>query len=180
VSAGCGAPLEGYAAQFDPLFRSLAQRRSFREYLTGLLLPRDRSKTLTALAGAEPVVQAQAAAVQRLQFFLSESTSDVEAVNERRLALLRESAVKAPHSHGLLVLDDTGDRKDRTATAHVARQYLGSVGKIDQGIVAVTTLWADGRCYWHPCGALYTGGLLAGRQAQSDLSHQATNRADLD
>jgi DDE superfamily endonuclease len=30
----------------------------------------------------------------------------------------------------------------------VARQYLGSVGKIDNGIVAVTSLWADERCYW--------------------------------
>jgi hypothetical protein len=36
--------------------------------------PRDRPKTLTALAGAEPLVQAQAAAVQQLQFFLSESS----------------------------------------------------------------------------------------------------------
>jgi DDE superfamily endonuclease len=49
---------------------------------------------------------------------------------------------------GVLVLDDTGDRKDGTATAHVARQYLGSVGKTDNGIVAVTSLWADARCYW--------------------------------
>ena len=46
------------------------------------------------------------------------------------------------------MIDDTGDRKDGTATAHVARQYLGSVGKIDNGIVAVTSLWADERCYW--------------------------------
>jgi hypothetical protein len=35
-------PLEDYAAQFDPLFGTLAQRRGFREYLQGLLLPRDR------------------------------------------------------------------------------------------------------------------------------------------
>ena len=47
-------PLEGYAARFDDLFGSLAQRRGFREYLAGLLGPRDRNKTLTALAGAEP------------------------------------------------------------------------------------------------------------------------------
>jgi hypothetical protein len=32
-------PLEDYAAQFDPLFGSLAQRRGFRAYLQGLLLP---------------------------------------------------------------------------------------------------------------------------------------------
>ena len=48
-------PLEGYAARFDDLFGSLAQRRGIREYLAGLLAPRDRNKTLTALAGAEPV-----------------------------------------------------------------------------------------------------------------------------
>ena len=61
-------PLEGYAARFDDLFGSLAQRRGFREYLAGLLALRDRNKTLTALAGAEPVAGAQHAAVQRLQF----------------------------------------------------------------------------------------------------------------
>ena len=52
-------PLEGYAARFDDLFGSLAQRRGFREYLAGLLAPRDRNKTLTALAGAEPVTGAR-------------------------------------------------------------------------------------------------------------------------
>jgi hypothetical protein len=46
------------------------------------------------------------------------------------------------------VLDDTGDRKAGTATAHVARQYLGSLGKTDNGIVAVTSLWADERVSW--------------------------------
>jgi hypothetical protein len=38
-------------------------------HLSVRLLPRERSKTLTALVGAEPLVQAQAAEVQRLQFF---------------------------------------------------------------------------------------------------------------
>ena len=47
--------LEAYAQRFDALFSSLAQRRGFRDYLQGLLLPRDRNKTLTGLAGAEPI-----------------------------------------------------------------------------------------------------------------------------
>jgi hypothetical protein len=38
-------PLEGYAQRFDGLFSSLAQRRGLRDYLQGLLLPRDRNKT---------------------------------------------------------------------------------------------------------------------------------------
>ncbi len=32
-------PLEPYAQRFDSLFSSLAQRRGFRDYLQGLLLP---------------------------------------------------------------------------------------------------------------------------------------------
>jgi SRSO17 transposase len=141
-------PLEDYAARFDALFGSLAQRRGFRAYLQGLLLPRDRNKTLTALADAEPVVGAQHAAVQGLQFFLSESPWDHEQLNQRRLELLLSDPATRPHDQGVLVLDDTGDRKDGHHTAHVARQYLGSLGKIDNGIVAVTSLWASARVYW--------------------------------
>src|ERR671930_2361163 len=81
-------PLEDYATGFDPLFGSLAQRRGFRAYLQGLLLPRDRNKTLTALAGTEPVIGAQHRAVQGLQWFVSEATWDHEQVNQRRVQLL--------------------------------------------------------------------------------------------
>jgi hypothetical protein len=149
-------PLEDYAQQFDPLLASLAQRRGLRDYLQGLLLPRDRNKTLTALADAEPIVGAQHREVQRLQWFLSESSWDHEAVNQQRIALLQADPATVPHEQGVLVIDDTGDRKDGTATAHVARQYLGSVGKVDNGIVAVTSLWADPRCYWPLHAVPYT------------------------
>jgi DDE superfamily endonuclease len=149
-------PLEDYAQRFDTLFSSLAQRRGFRDYLQGLLVPRDRNKTLTGLAGAEPITGAQHREVQRLQWFLTESAWDHEVVNERRVRRLCEDPATAPHDAGALVIDDTGDRKDGTATAHVARQYLGSVGKIDNGIVAVTSLWADARCYWPVHAVPYT------------------------
>jgi SRSO17 transposase len=141
-------PLEEYATHFDEVFETLAQRRGFREYLEGVLLPRDRNKTLTALVGTEPIVGAQAPAVQRLQFFLSESTWDADAVNTRRLELLLRNPATTAHEQGVLVIDDTGDRKAGSKTAHVARQYLGSVGKTDNGIVAVTSLWADERLYF--------------------------------
>jgi hypothetical protein len=149
-------PLEAYAAQFDDLFGRLAQRSAFREYLQGLLLPRDRNKTLTALAAAEPIAGAQAAPVQRLQFFLSESSWAAAAVNRRRLELLWTSEQLRPHDQGVLIVDDTGDRKAGNKTAHVARQYLGSIGKIDNGIVAVTTVWADDRVYYPLHYAPYT------------------------
>src|SRR5215211_6201826 len=118
-------PLEGFAARFDDLFSHVAQRRGFRECLAGLLAPRDRNKTLTALAGVEPVVGSKHAAAQRLQYFVSESCWDPEVVNGRRLELLLADPATAPHPGGVLVIDDSGDRKDGTATAFTGRQWLG-------------------------------------------------------
>ena len=149
-------PLEGYAARFDDVFGSLAQRRGFREYLAGLLAPRDRNKTLTALAGAEPVTGAQHRSVQRLQFFLSETRWDPERVNARRLELLLADPATAPHGGGVLVIDDSGDRKDGTKTAHVGHQWLGRYGKTDNGVVTVTTVWADERLYYPVHAVPYT------------------------
>jgi SRSO17 transposase len=141
-------PLEDYAAQFDPLFTRLAQRRGLRAYLEGVLLPRDRNKTLTSLVGSEPVVGAQHKAVQGLQWFLTEATWDHERVNQRRVELLVGDPATAPNDQGALVLDDSGDRKAGRHTAHVARQWLGSLGKTDNGIVCVSSLWASERVYW--------------------------------
>src|SRR6266700_2489999 len=148
--------LEEYAARFDDLFTHVAQRRGFREYLAGLLAPRDRNKTLTALAGAEPVAGAGHRSVQRLQFFLSESRWDPERVNARRLELLLAGPATAPHGGGVLVIDDSGDRKDGTKTAHVGHQWLGRYGKTDNGVVTVTTLWADERLYYPVHALPYT------------------------
>jgi SRSO17 transposase len=141
-------PLEAFAQHFDPLFPKRSQRQAFRDYLAALLLPTERNKTLTALANTEPIVGAQAAPAQRLQWFLSESTWDADAINACRLAALQTLPATAPNAIGVLVIDETGDRKDGTKTAHVGRQYLGSIGKIDNGIVSVGALWADERIYY--------------------------------
>jgi hypothetical protein len=94
--------------------------------------------------------------VQRLQFFLSESVWEPEAVNTRRLELLRADPAAAPHGGGVLVIDDSGDRKDGTKTAHVGRQYLGRYGKTGNGVVTVTTVWADERLYYPVHAVPYT------------------------
>src|SRR5690242_17061934 len=98
--SGSAGPAGGVRGAVDDLFSRVAQRRGFREYLAGLLAPRERNKTLTALAGAEPVTGAQHPAVQRLQFFLSESQWDPGRVNDRRLELLAADPATAPHGGG--------------------------------------------------------------------------------
>jgi SRSO17 transposase len=141
-------PLEAYVQQYDALFAKRNQRDACRRYLEGLLLPTERNKTLTALANTEPVLGAQHARAQGLQWFLSESTWSPERVNAQRLQLLRADPVTAPDAHGVLVIDESGDRKAGTKTAHVGRQYLANVGKTDNGVVSVSSLWADEQVYY--------------------------------
>src|SRR2546429_438249 len=81
-------PLEGYAARFDDLFTHVAQRRGMREYLAGLLAPRDRNKTLTALAGGEPVTGGGHPAGQRPQVFLFGTRGGPERGNARTVGVV--------------------------------------------------------------------------------------------
>ena len=142
------APLEEYAKHFDGFFGKSNQREGFRRYVEGLLLPNERHKTLTGLTNTEPVVGAQLPRAQRLQWFLSESDWSEREVQAERLRLLREDQATAPTAQGVLVIDETGDRKDGHSTAHVSRQYLANLGKIDNGVVSVSSLWADEGIYY--------------------------------
>jgi SRSO17 transposase len=83
-----------------------------------------------------------------LQWFLSESTWDPDAVNQRRLARLGTDPLTAPDAAGVLVIDEHGDRKRGRHTAHVGKRYLANIGKVDSGVVSVTSLWADERVYY--------------------------------
>jgi DDE superfamily endonuclease len=54
------------------------------------------------------------------------------------------------------VIDDSGDRKDGAMTAHVGHQWLGRYGKTGNGVVTVTTVWADERVYYPVHAVPYT------------------------
>src|SRR5260370_17264295 len=125
------APLEEYVRQFDPLFGKSNQREGFRRYGEGMLVASERDKTVTGLVNTEPVVGAQLPRAQTLQWFLSESDWDERKVQAERLKLLREDPMTAPTVQGVLVIDETGDRKDGHKTRHVARPYPATLSKID-------------------------------------------------
>jgi SRSO17 transposase len=121
---------------------------AFRRYREGLLLPAERTKTLTALANPAPVVGAQHPHAQRLQGCLSEATWDPTAVNDQRRAVLRAASLTAPTAAGVLVIDEHGARTWGTKTAHVGKQSRANLGTIDTGGVSVTSRWADERVDW--------------------------------
>ena len=71
---------------------------------------------------------------QSLHHFIANSPWSVTKLKEKRLTLTLE-ALK--DNKITVIIDETGDRKKGKKTDYVARQYLGSVGKIDNGIVWV-------------------------------------------
>jgi SRSO17 transposase len=132
------AAIDAFVAPFDTIFSRLSQRESFRHYLTGLLLPLETNKHLRGIARAVP-----GADVEALQHFLVDAPWSRLTLNTSRLQLLQAKTATQWHAGGVLIIDETGDRKKGSHTDYVARQYLGRIGKVDNGIVCVTSHWAD-------------------------------------
>ncbi|MCA1838185.1 MAG: IS701 family transposase [Actinobacteria bacterium] len=57
-------------------------------------------------------------------------------------------AATVAHENGVLVIDEHGDRKWGKKTAHVGKQWLGNLGKTDNGVVSVSSLWAEEGVYY--------------------------------
>jgi SRSO17 transposase len=131
--------IDRFCAHFDDLFARLAERTALRHYLIGLLLPRERNKTLTELAALVP-----GADRQRLHHFLHDAPWDSAALNARRLELWQQHPDLGPHANGVLIIDETGDRKRGRGIVLAAQQYIGKLGHTANGVVSVTSHWADG------------------------------------
>jgi SRSO17 transposase len=118
--------LEDYVGEVFASLGRKDQRAKGRLYLQGLMLE-GRRKSMQPMAGRLDVDH------QQLQQFVTSSPWKVEPVR-RRLAALAEEAI-APEAW---VIDDTGFKKDGVASACVARQYSGTLGKIGNCQVAAT------------------------------------------
>jgi SRSO17 transposase len=145
------AAIDQFCSHFDPLFNRRAAREAFRRYLMALLLPSEHNKALTVLASLVPGTTRQ-----RLHHFLHDAPWDADALNRERLALWQAHPTLAPHADGVLIIDETGDPKRGQAIELAATQYLGKLGHTANGVVSVTSQWADGtrqvplgvRPYW--------------------------------
>src|SRR6516165_7596124 len=72
--------IDQFCAFFDDLFGRFEERRALRQYLIGLLLPREHNKTLVELASIVP-----GANRQPLHHFWQEAPWEGEALTRRRL-----------------------------------------------------------------------------------------------
>lgn len=128
-----------WCKRFDDVFSHQAQKREFRNYLGGLLGESERKNLSQIAENAVGVVY------HRLHHFLTEAPWEVGQVNERRLMVMNQCSQTRIRRGFALIVDDSGQRKSGNFTAGVGRQYIGEIGKTDNGIVVVTTHLYDGR-----------------------------------
>lgn len=76
--------------------------------------------------------------------FISKSSWSALKINERRLQVMNKCNQTRIRNNFALIIDDSGHRKSGNFTEGVGRQYIGEIGKTDNGIVIVTTHLYDG------------------------------------
>ena len=120
--------IDRYCDSYKDLFSDVRNYECFK-YLHQGIISSIKRKSLPEIAKVVGINSPQS-----LHHFIANSPWSVEELKERRLS----STLKALKGEKItVVIDETGDRKKGNKTDYVARQYLGSVGKIDNGIVSV-------------------------------------------
>lgn len=142
-------PIEDLAQFLEP-FGQLVVRSESREamerYTTGLLADLGR-KTASDIGRALPGTNGQ-----RLQEFLTRTRWDHRAMDGLRIDIMLEQACVG---NGVLIVDDTGLPKKGAKSVGVARQYSGTLGRVDNCQVVVSTHYVDRVFDWPVHARLY-------------------------
>jgi SRSO17 transposase len=106
------------------------------QYLSGLL-KKDLRKNAETIASAVPD-----ASVQNLQQFISDSSWQYQLVMNQ--TALNVNELLGDIENAALLIDESGNPKKGKMSVGVARQYLGCVGKTDNGQVGVYSALCNG------------------------------------
>lgn len=121
--------VDEYCQLYQPLFPEVRSFEAFKLLHLGLTSDIKR-KSLPAIAKAVGLDNHQS-----LHHFLTQSPWTASQFRQKRLELI----LKVLNGRSLILLiDETGDCKKGHSTDYVKRQYIGNVGKKENGIVAVT------------------------------------------
>ena len=146
---GTPRTVKSFCQKFDQIVLHKTHRVRLRQYLTGLVAPGEH-KDISRLS------EVTAVDLQALHHFLVNSNWDDNGVNESRIKMLQQNDSTRATESGVLIVDDTGDKKKGNHTDCVARQYIGRLGKVDNGIVCVTTHYADSKKHYPLSVEIYT------------------------
>jgi len=120
--------VDEYCQEYKEIFPEVRSYEHFKWLHVGIVAEIKR-KSLPEIAKAVGMKSSQG-----LHHFLTTSPWSVEKLREKRIEKTRS---RLEGRKITVVIDETGDRKKGKTTDYVSRQYLGSVGKIDNGMVSV-------------------------------------------
>jgi SRSO17 transposase len=124
--------LARYLKRFEDCFARKDTRAHLSVYVEGQLSGLERKSV-------EPIALAAGVSVRTLQEFLSQHRWEEDLARDRLQQLV---ATEHAHPHSVGIIDETSFVKQGQKTPGVQRQYLGTVGKKENGIVTVHLAYA--------------------------------------
>ena len=128
---------EAFVQRFAPLLGADSRPARAQAYLRGLLLNNDDNKTAEAIALK---VTGDTSQVRMTQVFLAQSPWPDEPLRDELAQWVDD---ELGDDDGILVIDEGSFLKCGNKSVGVARQYLGCVGKVANGQVAVYLAYAS-------------------------------------
>jgi SRSO17 transposase len=120
--------VDDYCQSYRHLFREVRTFEAFKGLHLGIISELSR-KSLPQIARAVGLKDGQAR-----HHFLRDAPWEVSQLRSTRLWLIKQLIGNQPIT---LCIDETGDVKKGQATDYVAKQYIGNLGKTENGIVSV-------------------------------------------
>jgi len=120
--------VDTYCELYRDLFVEVRAYESFKYIQLGLISDIKR-KSLPAIAKIVGLENGQG-----LHHFISQSPWKTEELEKRRLEIILRIL---EGREIIVIIDETGDKKKGKKTDYVKRQYIGNLGKIENGIVSV-------------------------------------------
>lgn len=121
--------IDSYCELYQNLFPEVRSFENFKYLHLGMISDIKR-KTLPAIAQLVGLNSEQS-----LHHFLTNSPWQTKELKKRRLEII----LKILKGRSIiLIIDETGDVKKGKSTDYVKRQYIGNIGKTENGIVVVT------------------------------------------
>lgn len=124
---------EAFHARFADLFERSESREQAKKYLRGLLAQADRKNSWQVAEAVGDRIP------DRMQRLLYRVPWDAEAARDRLQQFVIETC---GDEEGIGVVDETSFCKKGTHSVGVARQYLGTAGKLENGQVATVLSYA--------------------------------------
>jgi SRSO17 transposase len=126
--------LRGFHAAFRDCFRRHEPREHFFRYMVGLFSPLER-KSIEPMA-----LEVEGGNVRGMQRFISDDVWNADQMRHVYHQLVDDD-MGAPD--GVVIVDESGFAKKGADSVGVARQYCGSLGKVDNCQVGVFAAYAS-------------------------------------